>query len=140
MQRSSPCIVKLTYETAKIRMRRLKGLRGATSVDGDTKENIVEATAELLHEMLTRNELTKDDLVTIIFTATPDLTSEFPAAAARKIGISDIPLLCAREIDVQGAIPRVIRVLMHVETDKDRLSLRHVYLRDAKPLRTDLPQ
>lgn len=132
--------MKLTYETAKMRMRRLKGLRGATSVDADTKENIVEATAELLHEMLTRNELTKDDLVTIIFTATPDLTSEFPAAAAREIGISDIPLLCARELDVQGAIPRVIRVLMHVETHKDRSSLRHVYLRDAKPLRTDLPQ
>lgn len=118
----------------------LRGLRGATSVPADTKENIVEATAELLEEMLGRNELVKEDLITIIFTATPDLTSEFPAAAARRIGISDIPLLCASEINVKGAIPRVIRVLMHVVTDKDRSSLRHVYLRDAKPLRTDLPQ
>lgn len=118
----------------------LRGLRGATSVPADTKENIIEAAAELLQEMLTRNELTKEDLVTIIFTATPDLTSEFPAAAARRIGISDIPLLCASEIDVKGAIPRVIRVLMHVVTPRDRSALRHVYLRDAKPLRTDLPQ
>lgn len=121
-------------------MGRLKGLRGATSVDADTRENIVEATAELLGEMLLRNGLGKEDLVTIIFTATPDLRAEFPAAAARQIGISDIPLLCATEIDVEGAIPRVIRVLMHVETDRERSSLRHVYLRGAKPLRTDLPQ
>lgn len=118
----------------------LRGLRGATTVDDDTKEMIVEATAELLHEMLSRNDLTKDDLVTIIFTATPDLTSEFPAAAARRIGISDIPLLCAREIDVKDAIPKVIRVLMHVYTERERSALRHVYLRNAKPLRTDLPQ
>lgn len=118
----------------------IRGLRGATSVPDDTKDKIVEATAELLQEMLRRNALEKDDLVTIIFTATPDLTSEFPAAAARQIGISDIPLLCASEINVKGAIPRVIRVLMHITTDKDRSSLRHVYLRDARPLRTDLPQ
>lgn len=124
----------------KDRSLNLRGLRGATSVEADTKDNIVEATAELLTEMLRRNDLEKENLVTIIFTATPDLKSEFPAAAARKIGISDIPLLCASEIDVQGAIPRVIRVLMHVYSDRDPGALRHVYLRDAKPLRTDLPQ
>lgn len=118
----------------------VRGLRGATSVPSDTKENVVEATAELLEEMLSRNGLVHDDLITIIFTATPDVTSEFPAAAARNLGISDIPLLCATEIDVKGALPRVIRVLMHVLTEKDRSSLRHVYLREARPLRTDLPQ
>lgn len=90
--------------------------------------------------MINRNSLSKEDLITIIFTATPDLKAEFPAAAARQIGISDIPLLCARELDVEGAIPRVIRVLMHVYTELDHAGLRHVYLKDAKPLRTDLPQ
>lgn len=119
---------------------RLKGLRGATTVPLDDKEEVVIATAELLGEMLGRNDLAKDDLVTIIFTATPDIRSEFPAAAARKIGISDIPLLCAGELDIEGAIPRVIRVLMHVYTDRPASQLRHVYLRDAKPLRTDLAQ
>lgn len=132
--------MKQGYEKAQTCMVNLRGLRGATSVEADTKQNIVDATAELLREMLSRNDLSHDDLITIIFTATPDLTSEFPAAAARKIGISDIPLLCASEIDVEGAIPRVIRVLMHITTDKDRAALRHVYLRDARPLRTDLPQ
>ena len=119
---------------------RLRGLRGATTVAVDEKDEIVLATAELLEEMLSRNELSREDLVTIIFTATPDISSEFPAAAARKMGISDVPLLCAAELNIRGAIPRVIRVLMHAYTDREPSSLRHVYLRDAKPLRTDLPQ
>ena len=121
-------------------MSRVRGLRGATTVVEDTAEEVMKATAELLEVMMERNGLSRDDLITIIFTATPDITSEFPAAAARSIGISDIPLLCASEIDVKGAIPRVIRVLMHIYTDKDNDALRHVYLRDARPLRTDLPQ
>jgi chorismate mutase len=113
-------------------------LRGATTVAADTSEEVMQATAELLTEMMERNEVDREDLVTIIFTATPDITSEFPAAAARSIGISDIPLLCACEIDVQGAIPRVIRILMHIYTERAHSDLRHVYLRDAQPLRTDL--
>lgn len=121
-------------------MSRVRGLRGATTVDRDTSEEVIEATAELLNEMMSRNEVEKDDLITIIFTATPDIVSEFPAAAARKIGISDIPLLCATEINVTGAIPLVIRILMHIYTDREKDALRHVYLRGAKPLRTDLPQ
>jgi chorismate mutase len=100
----------------------------------------MQATAELLEAMLERNEVAREDLITIIFTATPDITSEFPAAAARSIGISDVPLLCATEIDVKGAIPRVIRILMHIYTEKGLTELRHVYLRDAQPLRTDLPR
>lgn len=121
-------------------MSRVRGLRGATTVVEDTSEEVLEATAELLETMMERNEVHRDDLVTIIFTATPDIRSEFPAAAARTIGISDIPLLCAAEVNVKGAIPRVIRILMHIYTEKDLSALRHVYLRDAKPLRTDLPQ
>lgn len=121
-------------------MSRVRGLRGATSVAEDTSEEVIAATAELIQEMMSRNGLEKDDLITIIFTATPDIRSEFPAAAARKMGISDIPLLCAAELDITGAVPRVIRILMHIYTELDYSSLRHVYLRDAKPLRTDLPQ
>jgi chorismate mutase len=121
-------------------MSRVRGLRGATSVAVDTGEEVISATAELIEEMMSRNGLEKDDLITIIFTATPDIRSEFPAAAARKIGISHIPLLCAAELGITGAIPRVIRILMHIYTDLDYSALKHVYLREAKPLRTDLPQ
>jgi chorismate mutase len=121
-------------------MQLLRALRGATSIPEDSAGEVISATAELLQVMMDKNHVSKEDLVSIIFTATPDITSEFPAAGARSIGISDIPLLCARELDVQGAIPRVIRVLMHIYTEQDYSSLRHVYLRDARPLRTDLAQ
>ncbi|MEX2588522.1 MAG: chorismate mutase [Actinomycetota bacterium] len=121
-------------------MSRLRGLRGATSVKQDTEQEVVDATVELVRTMMGRNSLEIDDLVTIIFTATPDITSQFPAYAARSIGISDIPLLCATEMDVKAAPPRIIRVLMHIYTDKGYKDLRHVYLREARGLRTDLPQ
>ena len=120
--------------------RQLRALRGATTLDADTKEQVMERTAELIRTILERNAVAHEDLVSLIFTATDDVRSEFPAAAARGIGISDVPLLCARELDVEGAVPRCIRVLMHLYTDKDPQSLRHVYLEGAKPLRTDLPQ
>ncbi|MDQ4149087.1 MAG: chorismate mutase [Actinomycetota bacterium] len=118
----------------------LRALRGATSIGEDIGEEVIDATAELIRTMMERNGILKEHLVSIIFTATPDIRSEFPAAAARSIGISDIPLLCASELDIEGAIPRVVRVLMHFYSDLDYSSLRHVYLREAKPLRTDLPQ
>ena len=121
-------------------MSKVRGLRGATTIVEDTPEEVISATAELIQEMMSRNGLAKEDLITIIFTATPDITSEFPAAAARKMGISDVPLLCAVELGVKGAIPRVIRILMHIYTELEYSALRHVYLREAKPLRTDLPQ
>ena len=117
-----------------------RGVRGATTVEKDTRDEIVSATVQLLEEMLRRNAVAREDLVSIIFTATPDLRAEFPAAAAREIGISDVPLLCARELDVEGAIGRCVRVLMHVYTERDQQSLRHVYLGDARQLRTDLPE
>ena len=85
-------------------------------------------------------DLSADDIISILFTATPDLTAEFPALAARKIGFQDVPLLCASEINVPGALPRVVRLLMHVETGKPRAALQHVYLRGAAALRLDIAQ
>jgi chorismate mutase len=115
-------------------------VRGATQVDADERDQVLAATTELLTEVLRRNDLSKDDLISVVFTATPDLHSEFPAYAARQMGITDVPLLCAAEIDVPGALPRVLRLLAHVETIRPRAQLRHVYLRGAAALRTDLPQ
>jgi chorismate mutase len=119
---------------------RVRALRGAITLDDDTRDQVMERTAALLRTMLERNAVTKQDLVSIMFTATPDVHSEFPAAAARQIGISDVPLLCAQELDVEGAIGRCIRVLVHFYTSKEAAELRHVYLEGAVPLRTDLPQ
>ena len=118
----------------------VRALRGATQVDRDDRAEIHAAVAELVTAVLTRNELEPADLISIVFTATPDLTADFPAYAARLVGITDVPLLCATEIDVPGAMPRVVRLLAHVETDRPREALRHVYLRGASALRTDLPQ
>jgi chorismate mutase len=117
----------------------VRAVRGAIQVDEDDREQVLEATTELLTAVLERNALSPDDLISVLFTATPDLTSEFPAYAARQMGITDVPLLCAREIDVPHAMPRVLRLLAHVETDRPRSALRHVYLRGAAALRTDLP-
>jgi chorismate mutase len=119
---------------------RIRALRGAITLESDTKDQVIERTARLLQTMLERNGAGKADLVSIIFTATGDVRSEFPAAAARSIGISDVPLLCARELDVDGAIRLCIRVLLHFYTEKESSALRHVYLEGAVPLRTDLPQ
>ena len=120
--------------------RQLRALRGATTLDEDTRDQVMDRTATLIRTILDRNGLDHGDLVSLIFTATDDIRSEFPAAAARSIGISDVPLLCAREIDVDGAIPLCIRVLIHLYIDKEPSQLRHVYLEGARPLRTDLPQ
>jgi chorismate mutase len=119
---------------------RIRALRGAITLETDTKDQVIERTARLLQTMLERNGASKADLVSIIFTATGDIRSEFPAAAARSIGISDVPLLCARELDVDAAIGLCIRVLLHFYTNKEPAALRHVYLEGAVPLRTDLPQ
>lgn len=121
-------------------MIRVRAVRGATTVVHDTKEDVTAATAELLREMLARNHIAPEDLVSIIFTATADIHSEFPAAAARGIGLSDVPLLCAQELEINGAMPRCIRVLMHAYTELDLATLRHVYLGAARQLRTDLPE
>ena len=118
----------------------VRAIRGATQVDANDRDAILEATAELVRAVLDRNEIEPDQLISVVFTATPDLTADFPAYAARSMGITDVPLLCATEIDVPGAMPRVVRLLAHVESDRPRAAFRHVYLRGAQALRTDLPR
>lgn len=119
---------------------KLRALRGAITCDEDTKAEIETRTQRLILEMLARNELEHDDIVSVIFTATADLQAEFPAAAARAVGFGDVPLLCARELEIEGSMPRVIRVLMHCYTDRERAELQHVYLDGAQALRTDIAQ
>jgi chorismate mutase len=116
----------------------VRGIRGATLLQADDAGEMAEAVTELVAEMLGRNGLTSDDLVSILFTATPDLHSAFPAAAARALGLGDVPLICAQELDVTGALPRVIRVLAHAECAVPRAQVQHVYLRGAESLRQDL--
>ena len=99
-----------------------------------------ERVRALLSEMLGRNGVAHDDIVSVVFTATDDLRCGFPAAAAREMGLGDVPLLCARELDIEGGMPRCVRVLMHVETARPRTELRHVYLEQARSLRDDLPE
>ena len=119
---------------------KLLALRGATTCEQDTQAEIDEKTQKLVQEMLARNGIDHDDLVSIIFTATEDLTSEFPATAARKLGLGDVPLICARELAIVHGMKRCIRVLMHFYGDHDRDSLHHVYLENARSLRDDLPE
>ena len=116
---------------------KLIALRGATTVNDNDAGAILSATDELMREILSRNELGADDLVSCIFTLTPDLDAEFPAVAARKMGLSSVPLLCAREIPVPGALPKVIRVLIHAYAP-DGHAAEHVYLHQARKLRLDL--
>lgn len=116
---------------------RLHALRGATSVERNDSESIVAATRELMNELMTRNSIGVEQMVSCIFSATGDLNAEFPAVAARDIGLNRVPLLCTREIDVPGAPERVIRVLIHYYAG-DGHSAQHVYLHEAKKLRTDL--
>ena len=98
----------------------VRAIRGATQVDADDREQVLEATRELVSAVLERNDLGHDDVISILFTATPDLVSEFPALAARELGMGDVPLMCATEIDVPHALPRVLRLMAHVETARDR--------------------
>lgn len=121
---------------------RVAALRGATTLDADTRDQVLERTTELLGAILDRNGLASADLISLIFTATDDIHSEFPAAAVREAGISDVPMLCARELPIDGPsnIPLCIRVMAHVHTDRSRDDLRHVYLHGARQLRSDLPE
>lgn len=119
--------------------RSVRALRGATTVASDTKEQVFERTNELLAELFRRNEVAHDDLISVLFTVTDDICSCFPAAAAREIGLGDVPLMCAQEIPVVGSTPLCIRVMVHLESEKSRAELRHVYLEGASGLRDDLP-
>ena len=118
----------------------VRALRGATTVDSDTAEQVNLRVQALVLAMLERNGVDKDDLISIVFTATEDITSVFPAAAAREVGLGDVPLLCARELSIEGATPLCIRVLMHLTTERTRDELHHVYLEGARGLRDDLPE
>ena len=116
---------------------RLFALRGANVVDRNEARAILEATAALMRELMERNSLTPERMVSCIFTLTDDLDAEFPAVAARRLGLDRVPLLCAREVPVPGALPRVIRVLVHYYSS-DQHAPQHVYLGDARALRADL--
>jgi chorismate mutase len=116
---------------------KLRALRGAVTVDENSADAILEGTEELVREVMERNELAPEDMVSCIFTCTPDLNAQFPAVAARRLGLGGVPLICAREIDVPGALPRVIRVMVHCYASDGRPA-QHVYLRDAAGLRRDL--
>ncbi len=117
---------------------RVRGIRGASRCARDSEEEIYEVTQELVCALLERNGIEHDDVVSILFTTTPDLTAGFPATAARGIGFGDVALLCASEIAVPGAMPLTVRVLMHAYTSRSRAEIRHVYLRDAQSLRDDI--
>ncbi len=119
---------------------RLLALRGATTCDENSREEIDVKTRALVSQLLERNDIEHEDIVSIIFTATDDLTAQFPATAARGLGLGDVPLICARELGVDGGMPLTIRVLMHLYTERSRSELHHVYLEGARSLRDDLPE
>jgi chorismate mutase len=117
----------------------VRGVRGATTVEEDTVAQVTERSQELMHELMARNGLVEDDLISVLFTATGDVTSTFPATAIREIGFGAVPLLCAAEVAVPGSMPLCIRVLLHVHTSRSRDEIKHVYLHGAQGLRDDLP-
>ena len=118
----------------------VRAIRGAVQVDGHDRQAILDGTTELVTSVMSRNGLSADDVISVIFTATPDLTAEFPALAARKLGFQEVPLLCCTELAVPGSMPRVVRLMMHVETSMSRSEIQHVYLRGAAALRLDIAQ
>ena len=118
----------------------VRAIRGAVQVDANDRAAILDGTAELVTEVMRRNRLTADDVISVIFSATADLNAEFPALAARSLGFGEVPLLCCAEISVPGSLPRVVRLMMHVESDLPRSQTQHVYLRGAKALRLDIAQ
>jgi chorismate mutase len=119
-------------------VKAIRAVRGATTVDADEADQIREATRELVAAIVERNGLASDDVVSAVFTMTADLRSEFPARAARELGWDEVPMLCTTEANVRGALPRCIRALVHVQSDRARAEVRHVYLRGAHVLRPDL--
>lgn len=116
----------------------VRALRGATQIVGDDRDEYFAQIQELLREMFSQNQLNAEDLISILFTATPDLKIDFPAAAARKMGLTEVPLMCAVEMDIVGALPRTIRVLAHANLDRSRSEIKHIYLGGAVVLRPDL--
>ena len=116
----------------------VRAVRGATQLERDDREHMLDRVAEMVLDVMASNGLMVDDFISVIFTATSDLASEFPAYAARQLGFGDVPLLCARELEIAGSMPRVVRMMAHVETDLPRAELTHCYLHGAATLRSDL--
>jgi chorismate mutase len=116
----------------------VRAVRGATQLVNDTRDEMLDRVAEMVTEVMVANQLDVEDFISVIFTATSDLLAEFPAYAARQLGFGEIPLLCARELEIAGSMPRVVRMMAHVETDLPRAQVTHVYLHGAAALRTDL--
>jgi chorismate mutase len=116
----------------------VRAVRGATQLEDDVREHMLERVAEMVIDVMEANGLAVDDFISVIFTATSDLVSEFPAYAARRLGFGEVPLICARELEIAGSMPRVVRMLAHVETDLPKSDITHVYLHGAAGLRRDL--
>lgn len=116
----------------------VRAVRGATQLEVDEREHMLERVAELVTEVMEANGLGVEDFISVIFTSTDDLVSEFPAYAARQLGFSEVPLMCARELEIKGSMPRVVRLMAHVETELPRADVTHVYLHGAANLRRDL--
>jgi chorismate mutase len=116
----------------------VRAIRGATQLERDERDHLLERVSELMQLVLDDNDLSIDQLISVIFTATDDVRSEFPAYAARRLGLVDVPLLCARELEIEGSLPRIVRVMVHVDTELSRGDITHVYLHGAASLRRDL--
>ena len=119
-------------------VRAVRAVRGATQLESDLREHMLDRVAEMVLDVMEVNGLVVDDFISVIFTATGDLHAEFPAYAARRLGFGDVPLICARELEIEGSMPRVVRMMAHVETDLPRADITHVYLHGAANLRRDL--
>lgn len=116
----------------------MRAIRGATQLEVDDREHLLARVGEMVHGVMAANGLTTDNFISIFFTSTSDVTSEFPAYAVRQLGFHDVPLLCARELEIAGSMPRVIRMMAHVEAELLRSEITHVYLHGAAKLRRDL--
>lgn len=116
----------------------VRAIRGATQLEVDEREHLLTRTAELVNAVLEANDVESADLISILFTVTPDLHSEFPAVAGRQMGLTDVPLMCMQEIDVPHALPRVVRMMVHADSPRSREKIQHVYLHGAVSLRPDL--
>ncbi len=114
-----------------------RGVRGATTIESNTAEEILEATTDLLEALIKLNDIQPEDVVSAVFTTTPELTAAFPALAARKLGWTEVPLLCAHEMAVPGSLQQVIRILLHINSPRSAAEIRHIYLRDARALRPE---
>ncbi len=115
-------------------------IRGATTCEKNSKKDITSATQDLVTEMMKRNGVAQNQIISILFTATNDLTQEFPATAARGLGLDDVPLMCAQELSIEGSMPKCIRIMMHVEIGKQRSEIQHVFMGRAQSLRKDLSE